>query len=159
MRSKIPLSDVLVSGSTYARHALRRRLVEEGVLEYKCDICKCPPIWNGAPLSLHLDHVNGVYNDNRVENLRFLCPNCHSQTETYAGKNITGKAKAQSIKPNVRAKKLSSDKLRWSTVKLEIDFTKRGWVNQVAQKLQISPQKVNKWILRVAADDYAELYK
>ncbi|MBX9580218.1 MAG: HNH endonuclease [Gemmataceae bacterium] len=49
--------------------------------------------WQGCPLSLHLDHVNGVNNDNRLENLRFLCPNCHSQTESYCKKGRGGAAR------------------------------------------------------------------
>ena len=44
--------------------------------------------WLGNPLALQLDHINGVNNDHRLTNLRFLCPNCHSQTDTYAGKNM-----------------------------------------------------------------------
>ncbi|MBA4064498.1 MAG: HNH endonuclease [Isosphaera sp.] len=60
---------------------LARRLVRLG-REYRCGVCGIDE-WRGKPLSLHLDHINGVSNDNRFENLRFLCPNCHSQTETY----------------------------------------------------------------------------
>ena len=65
---------------------LKIRLVKEKRLEYKCALCGISE-WQGQPLSLQLDHINGKHNDHRIENLRFLCPNCHSQTETYAGKN------------------------------------------------------------------------
>lgn len=84
---KYPLDDILVENSTYANIAsLKNRLVKEGRLEYKCAFCGISE-WRGLPLSLHLDHENGINNDHRIENLRFLCPNCHSQTDTYAGKN------------------------------------------------------------------------
>ena len=49
---------------------------------YACTTCGINE-WQGKPLTLHLDHINGINNDNRIENLRLLCPNCHSQTETY----------------------------------------------------------------------------
>lgn len=85
--TKYSLDDILVQNSTYANiSSLKRRLVNENVLEYKCAICGISE-WLGKPLSLQLDHINGINNDHRKENLRFLCPNCHSQTETYAGKN------------------------------------------------------------------------
>lgn len=61
--------------------ALARRLLQRGWL-YRCAECGADE-WRGKRLSLHLDHVNGISNDNRLENLRFLCPNCHSQTATY----------------------------------------------------------------------------
>lgn len=48
-----------------------------------CDCCKCEPMWNGTPLVIELDHINGDCRDNRIENLRWLCPNCHSQTPSY----------------------------------------------------------------------------
>ena len=51
-----------------------------------CACCGNAGRWQGQPLTLQLDHVNGRYNDNRLENLRWLCPNCHSQTETFAGR-------------------------------------------------------------------------
>jgi hypothetical protein len=149
MRRKIDLSAVLVANSTYARHALRWRLIEEHVLDYKWATCGNPGKWHGKDLSLHLDHVNGVFNDNRIGNLRFLCPNCHAQTDTYAGKNITGKIKQDIPRVNSRHEKLKKDRIIWGEIQKQIDFSKRGWVNQVAALLQISPQKVNKWILRV----------
>lgn len=54
----------------------------------KCSECKCEQVWNDKPLAFHLDHVNGCKTDNRRENLRALCPNCHSQTPTYSGRNV-----------------------------------------------------------------------
>ncbi len=67
---------------------IRERLIRYNMLEYKCSICGNRGEWNGQKLVLQIDHINGIHDDNRLENLRFLCPNCHSQTETFAGKNI-----------------------------------------------------------------------
>lgn len=58
-----------------------------GVLKEECSICGCGPEWNGIKLVLQLDHKNGINTDNRIENIRIVCPNCHSQTHTYAGRN------------------------------------------------------------------------
>jgi len=84
---KFPLERVLVEGSTYSRCNLKMRLLSEGLIEYKCYICGISE-WLGEKLSLQLDHINGVSNDNRRENLRLLCPNCHSQTPTFTGRHI-----------------------------------------------------------------------
>jgi len=88
---KINLDEILIENSTYQNGTrLKKRLVSEGVLEYKCsgENCKVGNEWNGKPITLQLDHANGIHNDNRIENIRFLCPNCHSQTGTFSGKNL-----------------------------------------------------------------------
>ena len=66
---------------------LKRRLLKEKIFEDKCCICKMGNVWNNKPIQLQLDHINGNNKDNRIENLRILCPNCHSQTSTFSGKN------------------------------------------------------------------------
>ena len=82
-----PLSEILVEGSHYSSARLRKRLLAEGLFRHQCSICRRDE-WNGLPISLELDHVNGRPDDNRLSNLRLLCPNCHAQTETYRGRNI-----------------------------------------------------------------------
>lgn len=76
--------EVLVANSCRSRHTIKRVL--RRVRAYRCEICDIDS-WNGRPLTLQIDHINGVGTDNRMENLRFLCPNCHSQTDTFGGKN------------------------------------------------------------------------
>ena len=85
----IPLSEILVENSTYTNIArLKIRLLREGLLEAKCHEEDCGLTeWKGKPISLQLDHINGDNLDHRIENLRLLCPNCHSHTDTFAGKN------------------------------------------------------------------------
>jgi len=92
IKKKIPLKEVLVDDSPYRITSRRKKtLVKEGYLEYKCYIMGCPlpkPEWNSKPLVLILDHINGKSNDNRIENIRFACPNCNSQLLTHCGRNI-----------------------------------------------------------------------
>ena len=83
--------DVFVENSTYARHHIKRRIIQKKLLDYVCSECNLGDNWNGKPLSLQLDHINGINNDHRLCNLRFLCPNCHTQQDTYAAKNINKK--------------------------------------------------------------------
>ena len=76
----------LFNNKKHPRVVIRKRIIKENLIPYKCAICGIDS-WNGKRLSLELDHINGINNDNRLENLRFLCPNCHSQTSTYGSKN------------------------------------------------------------------------
>ena len=86
-----PYKEILVKNSTYrSTGALKRRLIKDKILVHICSICKIDS-WNNVDIVLQLDHINGDNMDNRIENLRLLCPNCHSQTDTYCGKNIVNK--------------------------------------------------------------------
>lgn len=82
------LNDILIENSPYKNtNSLKKRLIKENYIKNKCDKCGIGDKWNGLPLILQLDHINGKNRDNRLINLRLLCPNCHSQTTTFSGKN------------------------------------------------------------------------
>lgn len=76
-------ADVFVENSTYARHLIKARIVEQKLIAYECAICNNKGEWLGKPMPLILDHINGINNDNRLKNLRFVCSNCDSQLDTY----------------------------------------------------------------------------
>lgn len=84
--NNIKKEDILKENCKHQRTVLRRYIIKNNLIPYKCAICGCTE-WQGKTLSLELDHINGINNDNRLENLRFLCPNCHSQTTTYGSRN------------------------------------------------------------------------
>jgi transposase-like protein len=90
---KTPLTDVLVKGSTYNRSHLKRRLYEEGLKKPECELCGQGEIWRGKRISLILDHINGDRTNNRLENLRIVCPNCAATLETHCGGNKQGHPK------------------------------------------------------------------
>lgn len=82
-----PLSEILVENSTYQSYKLSKRLITEGLKDKRCECCGNTH-WLNKPIALELHHINGIHNDNRIENLQMLCPNCHAMTDNYRGKNI-----------------------------------------------------------------------
>ncbi len=83
---KINVYEHLIEKSKLSRYTLKKSLIRLKLLTNKCYICNINE-WMGDLITLQIDHINGVRNDNRIENLRLLCPNCHSQTDTFTGKN------------------------------------------------------------------------
>lgn len=81
------LSKYFIINSKSTRQIIIKLIKRYNLLEISCKECLCSSIWNNKPLSLQLHHINGINDDNRLENLAFLCPNCHSQTMNYAGKS------------------------------------------------------------------------
>ena len=95
---KLELEQILVKDSSYANTSrLKKRLILEGILKEKCCICGQDNFWNNKKLVLIIDHINGINNDNRIENLRILCPNCNSQQDTFSGRNVVDKNKNKCI--------------------------------------------------------------
>lgn len=80
------IDELLVAGSSIGGSSLLRRLIREGYKEARCEACQQSE-WQGKPIPLELDHINGDPTDNRLENLGVLCPNCHALTPTYCGRN------------------------------------------------------------------------
>jgi len=89
---KTPLKEILIENSSYTYTSkLKEKLYKEGIRERKCVLCGQGEIWLGKKISLILDHINGINNDNRIENLRIVCPNCNATLDTFCNKNNTYK--------------------------------------------------------------------
>lgn len=95
------LENVLCKGIRYNGQRLITRLCEDKLIEYHCAICGNPGNWNGKKLTLTLDHIDGDHYNNTLENLRILCPNCHSQTSTFCGKTKHGSYIPKKLKNGV----------------------------------------------------------
>jgi Zn finger protein HypA/HybF involved in hydrogenase expression len=170
---KLSLDEILVENSTYtSRDNIKKRLLKKNLLKYECSHCSISD-WNEKPLSLRLEHINGVNNDHRIENLCLLCPNCHSQTSTYAGRNKKPKSpkhpkppkpkSIRKIKPknhctdcskeiskvSVRCKPCAGKfreptKISWPTNEALLKMIKDSNYTQVGRKLGVSDNAVRK---------------
>lgn len=95
------LEDVFCEHSQISQKGLRGYVERHKIVEYKCATCGCDGTWQNGKIALELDHINGENTDNRVENLRYLCPNCHALTETYRGRNKALKIKCREHTPTI----------------------------------------------------------
>lgn len=91
--AEIKFEESFIENSPTTRAVIRKYIIRHNLIPYVCEKCGNDGNWQGQILTLQLDHRNGINNDHRLKNLRWLCPNCHSQTETFTGRNKTDKEK------------------------------------------------------------------
>lgn len=101
-RRNLTEKELLCENSKAGRDSIKKYIIKNDLIEYKCRDCGNDGCWNNRDIILQLEHINGVHNDNRIDNLCFLCPNCHSQTETFAGRNNKSNKK-EIIEPTERS--------------------------------------------------------
>lgn len=87
-KSQYNIEEIFIINSDVNRKLIRAYILRYNLLEYQCKMCGNIGQWLNQTIALHLDHINGIPTDNRIENLRWLCPNCHATTNTYGAKNI-----------------------------------------------------------------------
>lgn len=154
--NKIDLDEILVENSSYNRSRLKNRLYEEGLRERKCCLCGQDEYWNGMKISLIIDHINGIHNDNRIDNLRIVCPNCNAGLDTFAGKNNKIKRKEYfcecgenmtSVSKNCNTcEKMSRRKVERPTIEqLLKDVNELGY-SATGRKYGVSDNAIRKWI-------------
>lgn len=150
------LEKVMVENSTYSRDCLKKRLIKDGSLKEICAICGMKNEWNGKKLVLVLDHINGINNDHRLENLRLVCPNCDSQTITFKARKrrtikncencgivISNKSK-RCIKCSIKTRKRKVEN-RPTLEQLEEDL-KTMSILATGRKYGVSNTSIKKWI-------------
>lgn len=137
---KIENCDMFVCNSPHTRSVIKRRIIRDKLLPYRCSKCECQAIWNNEPLTMVLDHINGIPNDHRIENLRFLCPNCNSQTPTFAGRNTK---RVRSEKTTYTKKIPKIRKVDWAQTNL-LEMKKTMSNVKIAQRLGVSETMVRK---------------
>jgi hypothetical protein len=140
---KKDIQDYLVEGSDYNRGHLKERLYSEKIKERKCEICGQGEEWNGKKMSLILDHINGIWNDNRIENLRIVCPNCNATLETHCGKQKKKKNHEKKISEVNFTKRRKVDRPEYAVLIKEI--SESGFVS-VGKKYGVSDNAIRKWV-------------
>lgn len=126
---------------TVNRDSVKKRIIRNNLIPYQCADCGLGDIWNNKKISLQLEHKNGIPNDNRLSNLCFLCPNCHSQTDTYAGKRF----KKHRVPKDRRAPRYNRRKVdRPSKEELE-NLIRNTPMTSIAKQYGVTDNSIRKW--------------
>lgn len=153
------IDDIISNKVSYTHtHNLKNKLLKQGLLINKCSVCGIDS-WMNKSISLQLDHINGIKLDNSLENLRLLCPNCHSQTTNYSGKKNKGKAKKYfcktcgiqtSFKKDACLKcvRKSEEKIVWPSTEYLLEQIKTKSYLQLGRELGVSDNAIRNRIKR-----------
>ena len=143
---KRSVENVFIEDSTASQCTLRKWYIKGEYSEYKCAICGLEPFWNGKELTLTLDHVNGKNHDNRLENLRWVCPNCDRQLPTFGAKNPNKKT-AYTIKEKeqIKSEKNTSTMRPSKDILEKVLKNNKGNFSAVGRQFKVSDNSVRKW--------------
>lgn len=145
---KIPTNEMFTENSLVARNQIKNRIISENLIKYECCMCGNDGNWNGNKISLILDHKNGVNNDNRLDNLRFVCPNCNATLDTHCKGSKGLISKSPKVKKLTRIDRPSLRKVeRPDMDTLLNDINEMGY-SATGRKYGVSDNAVRKWIKR-----------
>lgn len=147
---KISLENILIEKSSYNRNHLKNRLYKEKLKNRECELCGQGEIWMGKKISLILDHINGINDDNRIGNLRIVCPNCNATLDTHCGKNIKRKNKSKLTRLEISLKKRKFQRPTFN--KLKDDIKLLGYVGS-GRKYGVSDNTIRKWEIFYKKED------
>ena len=136
--------DLFIENCKSGRSTIKKRIIDESLIDYKCCMCDNNGEWMGEKITLILDHINGINNDNRLENLRFLCPNCNSTLKTHCigAIGLTDKQPINRKIPN-RAHLRIVDRPSYGILIKEVNEFGYCWVGR---KYGVSDNAIRKWI-------------
>jgi predicted RNA-binding Zn-ribbon protein involved in translation (DUF1610 family) len=145
---KIPTNEMFTENSTISRHIVKNRIISENILKYECSMCGNDGNWNGNKISLILDHINGVNNDNRLDNLRFVCPNCNATLDTHCKGSKGLISKIPNIKKLIRADRPSLRKVERPDMNTLLNEVEQMGYSATGKKYGVSDNAIRKWINR-----------
>lgn len=146
MKRKKSMEDILSNKAPfYFSNQLLKRLIDEGYKTYKCEECGINT-WMGKPLVLQLDHIDGNHLNNSYENLKVLCPNCHSQTNTFAGKN-TSRSKLNNTKKIIKIKNRISKTPPVTREELK-ELIRNNSMTEVGRQFGVTDNSIRKWCVK-----------
>lgn len=136
--------EMFTSGSTISRHSVKKRIIQDNLIEYKCVDCGNDGNWMGKKITLILDHINGLNNDNRLENLRFLCPNCNATKPTHCLGSVGYKGKIDGRK--IRYERPKTRKVKRPSKTELIKLLENNSYCGIGRKYGVSDNAVRKWV-------------
>ena len=145
---KIPSNIMFVENSKVARQHVKNRIIADSLIKYECCMCGNNGNWNNKTISLILDHINGINNDNRLNNLRFVCPNCNATLDTHCKGSKGLNPKTSKIKKSIRIDRPLSRKVNRPDLDTLLNEVNEIGYSATGRKYGVSDNSIRKWIKR-----------